>query len=177
MSYETLQNIYMVTGIASLVMAVLSVALFFLLGIPDVIGFLTGKTRRKGIDEIREQSASGGRQRTASAGKKAKGKKAANAPVRSAPAAVPVQPVQTAPVYVAADTMYMNQNNQTTVLPGAGNQTTVLPGAENQTTVLSGVPVAAPVQQPVAAFAPQYPDQPFEIEFEITYIHSNEVIG
>ena len=175
MTYETLQNIYMVTGIASLVMALLSVALFFLLGIPDVIGFLTGKTRRKGIDEIREQSATGGRQKTASSDKKAKGKKAGDAPVRMAPAAAPVQ---AAPVYTAAETMPLDQYNQTTVLPGAGNQTTVLPGADNLTTVLSGAPMAAPVQQPVpAAFVPQYPDQPFEIEFEITYIHTNEVIG
>lgn len=176
MTYETLQNIYMITGIASLVMALLAAALFFLLGIPDVIGFLTGKTRRKGIDEIREQSATGGRQKAPT--KKAKGKKPGKAPVQmpqaAAPAAAPAQ-AQMAPTYTGAETMPLDQYNMTTVLPDS-NQTTVLPGTDNLTTVLPGDPMATTVLEQ-NVFVPAYPAQPFEIEFEITYIHTNEVIG
>ena len=70
----------------------------------------------------------------------------------------------------AAGTTPLDQASTTTVLEGAENLTTVLPDSDAMaTTVLEQNIPAAPM--------PEFTAQPFEIEFEITYIHTNEVIG
>lgn len=169
MSYEMLQNIYITAGVASLVMAVVSAALFFLLRIPDVYGYLTGKTRKKGIAEIREQGGSGGRQKPAAKkpGKKPAAKKAAKA--EAAPYGKRIT-AEMPPAPVAAATVPLEQGNPTTVLESAANLTTVLP--ENASVATTLLP-----ENMTAAYQPEVTAQPFEIEFEITYIHTNEVIA
>lgn len=169
MTYEMLQNVHIIAGITSLVMAGVSVALFFLLRIPDVFGYLTGRTRRKGVDEIREQSGSGDRKKSAEKkpGKKSAGKggKKATAGRAHAPAITAKMP----PAPVSAETVPLEQPGMTAVLEGGENLTTVLPDAGSmQTTVLE--------ENAVPVCVPEFSQQPFEIEFEITYIHTNEVI-
>lgn len=56
MTYETYRSIFMGGAICSLVFLLLSVALFFLLQIPRVIGNLSGSTARKAIAGIRQQN-------------------------------------------------------------------------------------------------------------------------
>lgn len=56
MTYETYRSIFMGGAICSLVFLLLSVALFFLLQIPRVIGNLSGSAARKAIAGIRQQN-------------------------------------------------------------------------------------------------------------------------
>lgn len=60
MTYEIYRYIFIGAAILCGIMAIVSIALFFLLKIPRVIGDLTGSTARKAIEEIRQQNESSG---------------------------------------------------------------------------------------------------------------------
>lgn len=59
MSVELLQTVSIALYIAAGIFFVISVFLFFFLGIPQALGNLTGRTARKGIESIRQENASG----------------------------------------------------------------------------------------------------------------------
>lgn len=60
MTYEVYRYIFIGAAILCGILAVTSVFLFFYLKIPKVIGDLTGSTARKAIEEIRQQNESSG---------------------------------------------------------------------------------------------------------------------
>ena len=187
MTYNDYWYIFIGAAILCGVMLVISIILFITLKIPKVIGDLSGSTARKAIKNIREQNeASGDKGYKVSAVNEARGKltdkisssgslvqqnRSQMVGVDTSKIAKPVEQVsnettvlgETAP---ANETTVLNQTGagETTVLPQAApaNETTVLPQAAptNETTVLpSGVV-----------------DAQFAVEYEITYIHSNELI-
>ena len=60
MTYEIYNYIFIGAAIASGILLVVSIVLFFLLDIPKVIGDLTGRNARKGIESIRKQNEATG---------------------------------------------------------------------------------------------------------------------
>ena len=62
MNYETYRIIFIAAAAASGLMLLTAVVLFFVLKIPSVIGELTGRTARKAIEGIRNQTEQGGAQ-------------------------------------------------------------------------------------------------------------------
>ena len=56
MSVELLQTLSLVGYIVSAILLVLTVILFFVLKVPQLIGYLSGATARKAIEDIRQQS-------------------------------------------------------------------------------------------------------------------------
>ncbi len=63
MSIEMLQNISLSAFVVSGILLVIAIVLFFTLGIPQVIGDLSGATARKAIEDIRLQSQNNERRR------------------------------------------------------------------------------------------------------------------
>lgn len=159
MTYEMLNRIYVITGIASLVMLAVTVGLFFMLKIPEAVAFISGRTRKKGIEAIQRSG-------TVSSGA-AKSKKLTKA------AKKPVKPVEKAPAAEPA------REKLTDVLPTTGESNTeVLSSTERLTTVLDGqdgnqVLEAGQVDHQNLVFT----QQPFVVEFDITYVYSDIIIG
>lgn len=60
MTYETYRYIFIIGLILCIVMLVVSVVLFFVLHVPQLIGDLSGSTARKAISNIREKNEAGG---------------------------------------------------------------------------------------------------------------------
>ena len=58
MTYEIYRYIFIGAAILCGIMAIVSIALFFLLKIPRVIGDLTGSTARKAIEKIKKRQKS-----------------------------------------------------------------------------------------------------------------------
>jgi hypothetical protein len=191
MSYDIYRYIFIGAAILGGVMLVVSAVLFFVLKIPKVIGDLSGATARKAIKNIREQNeASGDKAYKASAYNEARGRLTD----KISPSGRIVQPQgmqgHGGHGTTKIATQYLNDNgedNQTTVLDaanettvlGTANETTVLDTA-NQTTLLSNRTVDLDVPDAEAGvtgqLAPAAEPVLFEIEYEITYIHSNELI-
>lgn len=191
MSYDICRYIFIGAAILGGVMLAVSVVLFFVLKIPKVIGDLSGATARKAIKNIREQNeASGDKIYKASAYNEARGRLTDK--ISHSGRVVQAQGVQgygghgtteIAPQYQTGD----SGENQTTVLGGVSettvlggiNETTVLDAA-NQTTLLNErtVDLDDPHTQIgiTGQLAPAPMPELFEIEYEITYIHSNETI-
>lgn len=63
MTYDTYRLIFQAAGIAAIIMLVVTVILFFVLKVPKLIGDLSGRTARKGIENIRAQNAQSGDKR------------------------------------------------------------------------------------------------------------------
>lgn len=59
MTYETYRMLFMMGAIAAAVMLTLSVMLFFLLHIPAVIGYITGRTARKAVESMQSETGKG----------------------------------------------------------------------------------------------------------------------
>lgn len=163
--------------------------MFFLLDIRSVIGFFTGRTRRKGIDEIRRAAQEGTldhRSASKNAGGQTDKKRQKQTAAKAKRNTVPQAPAARVGSEEAVITdrlpnraaAYSDGSEQTTLLGAQMTQSSMQSDAENLTTVLSEsfapettlLTAQAPVQ--AAVFA----QQPFEIEFDITYIHSDEVI-
>lgn len=163
MTYETLNSIFVITGIASLVMLAVTVGLFFWLKIPEAVAFISGRTRKRAIEDI---------QRTGTIGSAAGGPRSRKLARTSK---ITVQKTEPAPAPV--------QEQHTDVLPASNpapghKNTEVLSAAEKLTTVLDGrggnsVLEGGQVDHPNLVFT----QQPFVVEFDITYVYSNIVIG
>ena len=175
MTYDIYRYIVIGAAILCGIMFVISILVFFLLRIPKVISDLTGATARKAIKNIREQNeASGDKAYKVSAFNEARGRLTDKISpsgnivqqYQSQMRGIDTTKIRTQELQVeetANQTTVLEQYNETTVLSDAG-ETSVL-GAPEQT---YGETV---VLSPVAA------DTEFRGEFEITYIHTNEVIA
>lgn len=173
MTYDVYRYIFFGgAGLAGLSF-VITVILFFVLKIPRVVGDLTGATARKAIENIRNQNENReGISQNGRAALKDRGsltdkitgsgriiRKTADA----GSDAMMTTKISTQQLNSAAQLSY-----ETSLLTDTGNETTLLSeGGIGETTVLDQNNIA------------QYNDdaQMFVIEYEITFIHTNEVIA
>lgn len=190
MTYDIYRMIFIVCAILSIVMLVVSIILFIALKIPTVIGDLTGANARKAIANIRSQNANAGdaansgeasgRYRGALTDKITHSGNLLRAFGGGDETSMMTSKISTQKLM--EDNVTTLLSNETTVL--SNNETTVLNATAapvNETTVLSQEMVA-PVENvvPVAERAPMEMtalDNIFEIEFEITFVHTNEIIA
>lgn len=175
MTYDVYRYIFIGAAILCGLMLIVSIILFITLKIPKVISDLSGATARKAIKNIREQNeASGSKGYKVSAVNEARGKLTD----KISPSGNVIQQHQAQ--MAGVDTVKINAQplpvdeaaNQTTVLDaygetsvlgntGAGETSVLTPAAyAGETTVLSGTAA----------------DALFAVEYEITYIHTNEII-
>ena len=167
MTYEVYRYIFIGGAALAGIMLLVSLLLFFLLHIPAVIGDLTGATARKAIEDIRSQNTKSGdktykssqvnRERGRVTDKMTPSGRLLRHPSGEYGGAMATEKISTSRLNTEAEesfaTTLLEQpavSNETTVLtPDAGGETTVL--AENQIT--------------------------FQIVYEITFVHTNEVIS
>lgn len=183
MTYEIYRYIFLGGAILAGIMLVVSVLVFFLLKIPNVIGDLTGANARKAIENIRNQNETSGNKtyRTSQVNQE-RGKitdkisqsgKLIKSPSHSLHGAMNTEKIGTQKLQNDAGA------NETTVLGApiaSGNETTVLGTpmtSGNETTVLRHEPVG---NETTVLSAPSF-DSAFVVEYEITYIHTDEVIA
>ena len=161
MSYEIYRYIFYGGAILAGVMLVVTVILFFVYKIPTVIGDLTGANARKAIENIRNQNeSSGDKLYKTSQVNRERGKltdkispsgsllKDTSGHFAGAMATEKISTQELPP----EETTVLDVTNETTVLGNSGG---------GETTVLTAE------DTPVA----------FQIEYEITFIHTDEVIA
>lgn len=161
MSYEIYRYIFYGGAILAGVMLVATVILFFVYKIPTVIGDLTGANARKAIENIRNQNESSGdklyktsqvnRERGKLTDKISPSGSLMKEPSGHFAGAMATEKISTQEL-PPEETTVLDVSNETTMLDNAG---------AGETTVLEAVDV------PVT----------FQIEYEITFIHTNEVIA
>lgn len=167
MTYEVYRYIFIGGAALAGIMLLVSLLLFFLLHIPAVIGDLTGATARKAIEDIRSQNTKSGdktykssqvnRERGRVTDKMTPSGRLLRHPSGEYGGAMATEKISTSRLNAEAEesfaTTLLEQStasNETTVLtPDTGGETTVL--TENQIT--------------------------FQIVYEITFVHTNEVIS
>lgn len=165
MTYEMYRYVFLGAAIACGVLFAVSVILFFALRIPKVIGDLTGRTARKAIENIRMQNEqSGDKSFQSSAVNMQRGKLTDKitqsgrlVPREATPfgTGVITEKISTQQLPVekpAGETTVLTVTDETSVLGSGIGETVVLDTSEPQTA------------------------QTFTIEYEITFIHTDEVI-
>lgn len=164
MSYEIYRYIFIGAAILCGAMIITSVLLFILLKIPKVIGDLTGRTAKKAIENIRNQNeSSGDKTYRSSLVNQERGKltdkispsgRLIHNPTDLLGSAMATEKIGTQQL-ILDETAVLDTGNETEVLSGelnsGGNETTVLSPQNSSNNV-------------------------FEIEYEITYIHTNEIV-
>ena len=175
MTYDIYRYIFIGAAILCGIMFIVSILIFIFLKIPKVISDLTGATARKAIKNIREQNeASGDKAYKVSAFNEARGKLTD----KISPSGNVIQQhhmqmrgIDTTKI----DTQELQVDetaNQTTVLDSY-NETSVLDNTgAGETSVLSEVMSSG--ETTVLSEATN--DSSFTIEYEITFIHTNEII-
>lgn len=168
MTYEMYRYVFLGGAIACGILLAVSVILFFTLRIPKVISDLTGRTARKAIEDIRRQNEQSGNKIYQSSTENLKRGKLTDKITHSGRVVPRAQtPFGTGTITEKISTQRLQQEatgEETTLL---AEETTLLSTSE-QTTLLTPAE-AAPVQptEQMSAFA---------VEFEITFIHTDEVI-
>ena len=199
MTYDVYRYIFIGAAILCGIMFVVSVLLFIFLKIPKIISDLTGATARKAIKAIREQNeASGEKAYKVSAFNEARGKltdkispsgnviQQQQAQMRG----IDTTKIQTQELEQSGETSVLDQQfvaepvGETSVLD---QQPVAQPAGEtsvldqfNVTVSLGETSVLSASEQPVgetSVLSAVTVDQTFSVEFEITYIHTNEVIA
>lgn len=166
MSYEMYRYIFLGGLIACGVFFVITVVLFFNLRIPKVISDLTGRTARKAIEDIRLQNEqSGDKTYQSSAVNLQRGKLTDK--ISQSGRLVPrdATPFGTGVITEKISTQQLLTEEpvgETSVL-AVSNETSVLDSGMGETSVLDTSEAHMP--------------QVFTIEFEITFIHTDEVIA
>lgn len=178
MTYEIYRYIFLGGAILAGIMFVVSVLVFFLLKIPTVIGDLTGANARKAIESIRNQNESTGdktyrtsqvnRERGKITDKISPSGRLIKDPSHSLHGAMGTEKISTQRLHsedVTNETTVLTSGSETTVLTSeltGGSETTLLSQEThaNETTVLNAPPIV----------------NTFAIEYEITYIHTDEII-
>ncbi len=175
MTYDIYRYIFIGAAILCGIMFIVSILIFIFLKIPKVISDLTGATARKAIKNIREQNeASGDKAYKVSAFNEARGKLTD----KISPSGNVIQQHQMQMRGIDTtkiDTQELQVDetaNQTTVLDSY-NETSVLDNTgAGETSVLSEVMTSG--ETTVLSEATN--DSAFTIEYEITFIHTNEII-
>ncbi len=170
MTYELYRYVFLGAAAVGAILFVISVVLFFTLRIPKVISDLTGRTARKAIENIRMQNEqSGDKSYQSSAVNLERGKLTDKisrsgrlVPRDSTPfgTGIITEKISTQRLSAedAGETTVLTEMGETAVLDASdagGGETTVLDTAVQDTAV----------------------QQVFTIEYEITFIHTDEVIA
>lgn len=174
MTYEVYRYIFIGGAILAAIMFIISVILFIVLKIPSVIGDLSGATARKAIEDIRNQNENtGDKTYKSSAVNKERGKLTDKISPSGNLIKNPSGGIwgAMATEKISTQKLAEDASNETTVL--GSNETTVLSGGVGETTLLDSMPgmnettLLSPSMMPVGIF---------EIEYELTFIHTDEVI-
>jgi len=189
MTYEVYRYIFIGGAILAAIFFIISLILFFVLKIPSVIGDLSGATARKAIEDIRNQNESTGektyksslvnRERGKLTDKISPSGNLIKNPSGGIWGAMSTEKISTQKLSSdAVNETTVLGSNETTLL-SVGNETTVL--GSNETTVLNGSQTTLvdnmPAMNETSLLSPDMmPSGIFEIEYEITFIHTTEVI-
>lgn len=162
MTYELYRYVFLGAAAVGAILFVISVVLFFTLRIPKVISDLTGRTARKAIENIRMQNEqSGDKTYQSSAVNLERGKLTDK--ISQSGRLVPrsATPFGTGVITEKISTQRLSEDEagETSVLSEVG-ETAVLDSGAGETTVLETAG-----------------QQEFTIEYEITFIHTDEVIA
>lgn len=191
MTYEVYMMIFEVGRILAILMFVVSLVLFFVLKIPAVIGDLSGATARKAIENIRNQNEeSGDKAYKSSAVNKERGKLtdkiSPSGSLHTTPSdklgfSMRTEKISTQRLDVedVGETTVLSAANETTVLSSNAGETEVLNEAPsfNETTLLSPDLMNTTGEVDCGNTAKLSPVLDyFEIEQEITFIHTQEII-
>ena len=184
MSYEMYRYIFLGALIACGVFFTIAVILFFVLKIPKVVSDLTGRTARKAIENIRMQNEqTGDKSYQSSAVNLERGKITDKISQSGRLVARDATPFGTGVITEKISTMKLQPAGETDVLAVA-EETSVLASPAGETEVL-GAPMAGetevlgtPTFGETEVLAPaEQPAQAFTVEYEITFIHTSEVIA
>ena len=175
MSYTVFRVFFLGGAILAAVFLVISVILFFVLKIPKVFGYLTGATRRKGVESIRQQSEENDGKVKSSlpfigdSGKLGTGSRQ-TASLGGAPRVHTITP---APAPVPAPAPSEPASETSILAPSAAGV--------GETSILSQSASGAGGAAVYAGVAAQDVTAPsdgiYAIEYEITFIHTDEVIA
>lgn len=181
MTYEMYRALCLGSTIACGVMTVASAILFFVLRIPRVISDLTGRTARKAIEDIRRQNEqSGDKTYRSSAVNQKRGKLTDKISPSGRIIARGSSPFGTGTITekIFVQPSYTDPSNNTTILE-QGEYTTVLSpesgstGSNTENAAGSSLCSETTIlQQEEEQNCPR-----FSIEYEITFVHTNEVIS
>lgn len=186
MSYEVYRYIFYGGAILAGIMLAISVVLFFVLKIPHVVGDLTGANARKAIEKIRNQNENTGdkvyksshvnRERGKITDKISPSGRLIKTPTGQMGGAMATEKIGTGQMPPAEETTVLG-SNETTVL--GSSETTVLNSGAGETAVLSNneTPVLTGGAGETTVLTAQEPSVVFQIEYEITYVHTDEVIA
>lgn len=176
MTYDVYRYIFIGAAILCGIMFIVSVLVFIFLKIPKVISDLTGATARKAIKSIREQNeVSGDKAYKVSAFNEARGKLTD----KISPSGNVVQQYHAQmrgidTTKIGTQELSVDEAaNQTSVLEQYGDKMVVDNSGAGETSVLSA---PEPIGETVVLNAASC-NQTFCVEFEITFIHTNEIIA
>lgn len=168
MTYEVYRYIFIGGAALAGLMLLIAVILFFTLRIPAVIGDLTGTTARKAIEDIRNQNAvTGNKTYKSSPVNRQRGK----ITDKISPSGNLIQQPQNE--FGGAMATEKLSTTQLSTEAEESFATTLLQSTDaNETTILS------PVDDTIGATTVLVENQvPFEIIYEVTLIHSDELIS
>ena len=190
MTYETFRYIFLGGAIACGIMVVISAVLFFTLQIPKVISDLSGRTARKAIENIRmHNEQSGDKSYKSSTVNRERGKitdkisgsgrliKNEESPFGTGIITDKISTQKLLEKEIGGETSLLEQPaDETSLLEQPADETSLLVQPAGETSLLeqpigeTAVLSTAPVQ------AAHTFDQVFAVEYEITFIHTSEVI-
>ena len=175
MTYEMYRYLSLGAAIACAIMVVVSVVLFITLKIPKVIGDLTGRTARKAIEDIRKQNEQSGEKvyRSSSVNLR-RGKLTDKISSSGRIEAKHTTPFGTGVITEKISTQQLPviENSSVTTILEEGNETTVLTQAPN----VAPIPNIC-TETTVLQHWEEENNRSFVIEYEITFIHTDEVIS
>ncbi|MBQ9975822.1 MAG: hypothetical protein IJP16_04865 [Clostridia bacterium] len=175
MTYEIYRYIFLGSAVLCGIMVAVSIVLFFVLRIPSVIGDLTGLTAKKGIENIRNKNESTGekvyksstvnRERGRITDKISPSGRIDRAYTDSIGGAMSTEKLSTEQLSGDTDVLGGNETSVLTEELASGGETALLSelDATGNTEQLSQ-------QATVGASV-------FEIEYEIEYVHSDEIVS
>lgn len=163
MTYETYRYIFSIAGILCIVMFVVSVILFIVLRVPQLIGDLSGSAARKAIQDIREKNEqSGDKTYRTSTVNRNRGKLTDKISPSGKIQATTQSPLATGVITTKIATQNLQQTaEETTVLQPSAEAENMIGEGAGETTVLTSEETAV---------------KDFEIEVDITYVHTNEIV-
>ena len=173
MTYDVYRYVFLGGLIACGIFLLIAILLFFTLRIPKVISDLTGRTARKAIENIRMQNEqSGDKTYQSSAVNLERGKLTDK--ISQSGRLVPrgESPFGTGVITEKISTQQLEPVGETEVLTYDAGETEVLTYDAGETTLLSH-----DSGETTVLASPEQSVQAFTVEYEITYIHTNEVIA
>lgn len=200
MTYELYRNIYFIAMVIAIAFLLISIILFIVLKIPDVIGLLSGRTQKKAIKNIKEKNqniqdtgrnvagirvsktgtimprtnTSGLGLMTEKISTQTLGGNAGTSIIGNETILLDANANQTMVLQQNNETMVLNQNNETMVL-AQNNGNMVSTDIQNGTTVLNNEMINAGFYDNSVSEMTEYKD--FVIEYDITYINTDVVIS